>query len=87
MQKLYLLDAYFDNKLINGLDRINQLEWNITVRKTKDGQAWIVYTGDQPIFKTDARAALEAFLYGMGLAYIVLPEDLFAELKSGVEAL
>ena len=41
--------------------------------------------GEKPIFCTDSREAVDAFLYGLGLAYSVLPEPVFEQLKEEVK--
>jgi len=41
----------------------------------RNGQIWVL-TGDQVIFYADNVDAVEAFLYGMGLAYSVIPSQM-----------
>lgn len=57
----------------------NCLGWNIEWSEGKD--AWYAWSGENTILKSDSRDAAEAFLYGSGLAYGVLPEDTFDRLE------
>jgi len=50
----------------------DRLLWNITFVEDKGRQ--IVFAGDQALLVTDNREVAEAFVYGMGLAYSVIPE-------------
>lgn len=73
--------------LQGGIDLANLLYWDIVVGS--DGHYWGVFGGESLILKTDSKETMEAFLYGMGLAYSVIPEPVFAllreELKKWVE--
>jgi hypothetical protein len=40
------------------------------------GQLWMVTAGDPVIFVADNRPAVDSFLYGLALAYSVLPDHL-----------
>jgi hypothetical protein len=51
------------------------------------GQKWRVKGGECAIFWADSRAAVDAFLYGMGLAYVLWPEPTFARLRAEVKRL
>jgi hypothetical protein len=68
-QELSWLDSHIGS-LEEGVRRINELGWYITVHNG------IVIAGEHIIFKSDSKDAVEAFLYGMALAYSVLPVDL-----------
>ena len=86
MQKLYFLESHFpDKSLESGLARVNQLEWNISVEKQES--EWIVFAGYEPLFSSDNREAIDAFLYGLSVAYAVLPDEIFAGLKKQVNAM
>lgn len=82
MQEMRMLDALPRGTLEGGIERANELLWNITYDQ-HEGRWW-VWGGDQVIFVTDARASLEAFLYGFGLAYSVLPDHIFQQLKKAI---
>lgn len=68
----------------DGLNRINQFHWFLSIVEKGEGQ-WIVKGGDQVIFATDSRETLDAFLYGMSLAYAGIPDDLFERLVKDTE--
>jgi hypothetical protein len=61
------------------LKRVNALKWNIGVEKYKD--QWIVKSGEQDVFRSDSYEAVEAFLYGLSIAYTIIPDDIFAEFQ------
>jgi hypothetical protein len=85
MQQLLWLNHLPDHRVEGGVGLANRLYWNITWWEYQ-GQ-WYVKAGEDTIFNTDSQQALEAFLYGMGLAYGVLPEGLFDRLVYGVKVL
>ena len=86
MQRMFWLESHIDGgTLEGGLGRVNQLEWNISVEEYQG--LWVVYGGTERVFASDDRAAVDAFLYGMSLAYAVLPDDIFGRLKEQVNAL
>ncbi len=87
MIKLTWLSDYFNNNLYNGLKRINNLQWNLSVNYDKDNKVWGVTCGDSLIYITDSKEALESFIYGMGLAYNIFPDAIFEQLKKNVENL
>jgi hypothetical protein len=87
MIKLNWLPNYFNNNLYDGIERINKLKWNLSINYDEDHGIWGVASGEALIFKTDSKEALESFLYGLGLAYNVLPEDVLEQLKKNIEDL
>ena len=79
MQELPWLGHLPGNNLQGGVDLANRLYWNVTWHE-HEGH-WFVYGGEALIYRTDLREAAEAFLYGLGLAYAVLPEESFEHLE------
>ena len=79
MQRLLWLDHLPGNNLQGGIDLANRLYWSVTWQE--HGAQWFVHSGEALIYKADSREAAEAFLYGLGLAYAVLPEDTFDHLE------
>lgn len=80
MQKLHWMKSHLPNgTLESGLDRVNALFWAISV-ETRDG-VHFVRSGEKPIFSADSKEAVEAFLYGLTLAYAVIPDDAFEPLR------
>lgn len=51
------------------------------------GLEYVISSGDEPILRTESKDALQTFIYGLGLAYAVLPEDLFIGLEAALEKL
>lgn len=56
----------------------NRLYWNITWQK--EGDLWVIRSGEGAVMSTDSYEVVEAFLYGMGLAYVDLPPGSFENL-------
>ena len=44
----------------------------------------MVSSGNEPILRTESKDALQSFIYGLGLAYAVLPEGLFKSLEKAL---
>ena len=82
MAQFSWLDHLPDGTLESSLTLANQLQWNLEV--IEGAGHWVVRSGDQPIFRTDSRSELDAFLYGLALAYAVLPDPVFATLRDAV---
>ena len=86
MNDLLMLDKYFPGgTLEGGIGLANRLDWGLTIQMA--GLEYVVSSGDQPIFRTESKDGLQAFIYGMGLAYAILPEKLFLSLESALEEL
>ena len=73
MQELTWLDTHIGSTE-RSTELINQFHWNISC--TKSGQQWLVKAGEKVILRTDSRESLDSFLYGMALAYSIVPENL-----------
>ena len=83
MQKLPWL--HHIGSLEDGIELVNKLFWNIAL--VKRDQQWYVYGGEKVIFCADSREAVDAFLYGLALAYAVLPEHIFEQIEDGMKEL
>ena len=84
MNDLLMLERYFpDGNLEGGIELANRLDWGITVRMA--GETYVVASGDEPILRTESKDALQTFIYGMGLAYAILPEELFNNLEAALK--
>ncbi len=84
MLKLLWLDHFADDSLDEATALANQLYWNLSIHQGKDGETWYVHAGESLILRTDSKECLDAFLYGLGLAYTVLPEPVFRQLKEEI---
>jgi hypothetical protein len=86
MNDLLMLERYFpDGTLEGGIELANRLDWGLRVSMA--GDSYVVSSGDEPILRTDSKDALQTFIYGMGLAYAILPVKLFNHLESSLKEL
>jgi len=86
MNELLMLEKYFPGEnLEGGIELANRLDWGLSVQMA--GDSYVVSSGDEPILRTDTKDALQSFIYGLGLAYAVLPESLFNNLVDALEEL
>lgn len=86
MIDLLMLEKYFPGgSLKGGIELANRLDWGLTVQMA--GLEYVISSGDEPILRTESKDALQTFIYGLGLAYAVLPEDLFIGLEAALEKL
>jgi len=68
--------------IMGGMERVNSLYWNISLEE--DGQQCRVKAGDKSILVTDSRECMDAFLYGLTLAYAVIPTEIFEQLQQEI---
>jgi len=86
MNDLLMLDKYFPGgNLEGGIELANRLDWGLSVQMSGDG--YVVSSGNEPILRTESKDALQSFIYGMGLAYAILPEGLFQSLEKALKEL
>lgn len=86
MSQKFLWCRHLPNETLEGgIELANQLYWHLVVSES-DGM-WYVWAGggESLIFKTDSQEAVDAFLYGVGLAYAVLPSPVFEQLKADIK--
>ncbi len=67
-----------------GLARAEALQWRLNVGQ-QAGQ-WVVVHGQATVFTSPSRDAVEAFLYGLSLAYVALPAAAFERLRAAMGA-
>lgn len=80
MNDLLMLEKYFPGgSLEGGIELANRLDWGLSVQMSGDG--YVVSSGNEPILRTESKDALQSFIYGLGLAYAILPERLFKSLE------
>jgi hypothetical protein len=86
MLEMKWLDSHLGSHLESGIgiERANRLYWNISIRKDSKAKMWGIYGGEALLMRTDSRQAVDAFLYGIGLAYAVLPGQVFEKLEEEV---
>jgi len=84
MNEMLMLESLFPGgNLEGGIQLANRLDWGLSVQKAADH--WVILGGDQVLLRTETREALEAFVYGMGLAYAVIPENIFCKLEAALD--
>ena len=83
MQTLDWLESHIGS-LDDGIQRINRFHWFLSIETVTvfgDGKPyWYVKGGEKVLFSADSREAVDAFIYGMSLAYAVIPDPWFDRL-------
>jgi hypothetical protein len=86
MNDLVMLERYFpDGNLEGGIALANRLDWGLSVQMAGDG--FVVSSGDEPILRVEHKDALQSFIYGLGLAYAILPDEVFTSLEKALKDL
>ena len=86
MNDLLMLEKYFPGgSLEGGIELANRLDWGLSVQMS--GDDFVVCSGNEPILRTESKDALQSFIYGLGLAYAILPADLFNALEKAIRDL
>lgn len=80
MNDLVMLERYFPGGTLDGgIELANRLGWGLSVRMS--GNAYVITSGDEVILRADDKDALQTFYYGLGLAYAILPVEVFKTLE------
>ena len=79
MRELRWLETHIGT-LDRGIELINSLYWHLSV--VQKDSIWLVRSGDQVVLRTDSRETVDAFIYGMALAYSILPHELIKQFVS-----
>ena len=86
MNDLLMLERYFPGgSLEGGIELANRLDWGLSVQMS--GEDFVVSSGNEPILRTESKDALQSFIYGLGLAYAILPKELFTSLEKALDEL
>lgn len=83
MQKMNWLESHLESldKVVETLN--NDFCWNLEIIP---GEHQIfVKSGESVIFTSDSHGEINAFLYGMGLSVMGVPEELFIPLSKGMK--
>ena len=78
MQELTWLQSHIGS-MEQAIELLNSFHWNLSVRQ--QGDQWHVLGGDQVIFRSNQREAVDAFLYGLALPYATLPAQIASRIK------
>jgi hypothetical protein len=82
MLEMRWLDHLPNGDLQEGLVRSDDLYWFISVNT--DGKRWVIRAGSSVILHTDSLEVANAFLYGFGLAYSIIPEPEYSQVKEAI---
>jgi len=77
MQTLNWLDEHIGT-LEDAQHLINEFHWFLNIEEIAG--KWTVRSGEETVFMADSREAVDAFIYGMALAYRGLPAHLYAKI-------
>jgi hypothetical protein len=80
MQQLKWLDQLPDQTLEGGVSLLNELEWNLDIKQMDN--FWHVSAGHRGLLKTSSRESVDAFLYGVALAYSVIPKQILDQIRN-----
>jgi hypothetical protein len=84
MQELRWMKPLPDDTLEGGLRLLDELKWNVSVTEA-DGH-WYVNGGHVRLLKTSSRESVDAFLYGLALAYSAMPKETLSNLRQWAKA-
>lgn len=62
---------------------LDELAWNLSWYEKNNN--WTLYGGDQPIAWFDRKEELEAFVLGMAIGLVVLPDEILNQIKKLIE--
>lgn len=80
MNDLLMLERYFPGgTLEGGIELANRLGWGLSAKMSGDG--YVVTSGEEVILRVEDKDALQTFYYGLGLAYAILPGNVFETLE------
>jgi predicted DNA-binding transcriptional regulator len=80
MQQLKWVDELPEQTLEGGIRLLNELEWNLDIRQTDN--FWHISAGHRGLLKTSSRESVDAFLYGVALAYSVIPKQILDQIRN-----
>jgi hypothetical protein len=80
MQQLTWLDELPDQTLEGGVSLLNELKWSLDIKQIDN--FWHVSAGHRGLLKTSSRESVDAFLYGVALAYSVIPRQILDQIRS-----
>jgi hypothetical protein len=62
-----------------GVELARKMYWPLHIEREDD--TWYVMSAEQIILSSNSRVVVDAFIYGMGLAYAGIPKDLLDKLS------
>jgi hypothetical protein len=82
MLEFPILDRWPESPLDEGIARANRLYWNLTWGQSP--HFCYVWAGEKVLLRTDSKETMEAFLYGMAVAYSIIPDATFEQVERDV---
>jgi len=85
MQTLNWLETHLES-LDNAVETLNNnFCWALKIHESQG--RWYVTSGEEPhvIYSSDSRDGVDAFLYGMGMAVMGIPQHLFDQLSKDMK--
>ena len=79
MQELSMVKHIPGGNPEGAVDFLNELKWNIRIVESEN--TFKVGGGHKLLLKTSSREAVDAFLYGLALAYSVLPKSILDQFR------
>ena len=79
MQEMLMLKTVPGGTIEDAKRLLESLWWHISVECEKD--TWTVKAGEQKLLVTSSEDSANAFIYGMALAYTMVPDDMLDELR------
>jgi hypothetical protein len=78
MLKFHWIEKFPGKNVEGVLEYLNNL--SLGIAWGQKGRTWWVATGEKVLLETDEKETAEAFLMGMALGYLALPDDLREQL-------
>ena len=79
MLEMKLISLLPSSNLRGAVELLNQLKWNISLGKK--GNTWQAFGGEKCLLVSSSEEGAHAFVYGLALAYSVLPEVILDQIR------
>ena len=64
------------------IEFLDQPVWNLKITNKHEGDNYWLYSGEKLLFDTTKKEEMEAFIFGMTISLVVLPENIIDQIKS-----
>jgi hypothetical protein len=79
MLKFHWLDRFAGKNVEGVVEYLNDL--GLGIAWGQKGKLWWIATGEKLLLETDERETAEAFLMGMALSYLALPDEVREQIR------
>ena len=79
MLEMKMISLLPSASLDGALGLLSQLKWNVSLKK--QGDSWLVFGGEKCLLKSSSEEAAQAFIYGLALAYGVMPDTILEQVR------